>query len=135
MAGDLDITERAVLEGAALPSAAAPAWGTTIHRYGRVRIAAAPGPADDRLAPGAAGFAEPLDGLSEVEQLGVAALQLRESEGYRAAKRNRPRAEPVFDAARMLFAEAVSQLNGSQSQGRSRGQGQVKVWLAGKLNR
>ena len=97
MAGDLDITERAVLEGAALPSAAAPARGTTIHRYGRVSIVAAPGPADDRAVPGAAGFAEPLDGLSEVEHLGVAALRLRESEGYRAAKRNRPRADEDWD--------------------------------------
>ena len=97
MAGDLNITERAVLEGAALPSAAAPARGTTIHRYGRVSIVAAPGPADDRAVPGAAGFAEPLDGLSEVEHLGVAALRLRESEGYRAAKRNRPRADEDWD--------------------------------------
>ena len=135
MAGDLDITERAVLEGAALPSAAAPARGTTIHRFGRVSIVAAPGPADDRAVPGAAGLTEPPDGLGKVEQLGVAALRLRESEGYRAAKRNRPRAEPVFDAARVLFAEAISQLTGSQSQGHSRGQSQVKVWLADRLNR
>jgi len=97
MAGDLDITERAVLEGAAQPSAAAPAWGTTIHRYGRVSIVAAPGPADDRLVPGAAELTGSLDGLSEVEQLGVAALRLRESESYRTAKQNRPRADEDWD--------------------------------------
>src|SRR5262252_8725716 len=99
MAGDLGITERAVLEGAAAAAAALDlqAWGPAIHRYGRVSILAVPGRADERPVPGAAELTESLDGLSEVEQLGLAALRLRESESYRAVKRNRPRAGEPWD--------------------------------------
>ncbi|WP_208870674.1 FG-GAP-like repeat-containing protein [Streptomyces aquilus] len=95
MAGDFDITERAVLGADAAQRGAAPTWpgvGQTLHRYGRVSVVAVPGgPA--AAAPGP----EPgdTDGLTEVERLGLAALRLRESTAYRTAKARRLRdAEP-----------------------------------------
>jgi hypothetical protein len=100
MAGDLGITERAVLEESAMPAAAVLsrlAPGPTIHRYGRVSILALPEQAIAEPVPGATDLREAPDDLSDVEQLGLAALQLRESEGYRAAKRRRPRAGEPWD--------------------------------------
>jgi hypothetical protein len=97
MAGDLHFRELAVLEGTT-PSLVAPsprAVGSPIHRYGRMAILlAAPGEA---ILERAAELREIPDGVSEVERLGLAALRLRESENYRAAKRNRPRAGEQWD--------------------------------------
>ena len=107
MAGDLGIMERAVIEGVTLPSAAVPnrlASGPTVHRYGRLSILAVPDEAIAADLPGAAELGESPDGLNEVEQLGLAALQLRESEGYRTAKRNRPRAGERWDMPSCITA-------------------------------
>src|SRR5262249_41428000 len=100
MAGDLNITEQAVLEQATLPAAALmsrQAPGPTIHRYGRVSILAVPSGALGAPVPGAAALAAAPAGLNEVERLGLAALRLRESQPYRDAKRNRPRAGQQWD--------------------------------------
>jgi FG-GAP-like repeat len=100
MAGDLHFVERAVFQadvGAALVSRGSDDPGRSIHRYGRVNITAVP--ADDPAAR-PAGMTE-LDAaeseLTEVERLGLAALRLRESGEYRAAKENRPRAGEDWD--------------------------------------
>ena len=96
MAGDISVTERAVLGADANHRGAAPAWpglGHTIHRYGRVSVVTSPAGAAAPPAP------EPgdADGLTEVERLGLGALRLRESAGYRAAKSRRPRHAEVWD--------------------------------------
>ncbi len=100
MAGDLNITEWAVIEetAPALGDVAGREHGRPIHRYGRVGIYADPQRAGTARAAG-----EPPDlgrlpgGPNEAERLGLAALQLRESEDYRTAKRNRPRAGEAWD--------------------------------------
>jgi hypothetical protein len=100
MAGDLGVRERSVLEAATLPAAAMVSRqvpGPTIHRYGRVSILAVPERAAAAPVAGAEALREPPDGLDEIEQLGFAALQLRESESYLQTKRNRPRADEPWD--------------------------------------
>jgi FG-GAP-like repeat len=100
MAGDLGITERAVLESATGIAAAPPTGqvpGPAIHRYGRVSIMAVPEGETGGPVPGAIDLAEPPASLSDVEQLGLAALRLRESAGYLEAKRRRPRAGEAWD--------------------------------------
>ena len=97
MAGDISITERAVLGADAEQQGAAPSWpgaGRTIHRYGRVSVVAVPERPTAAL-PGP----EPgdTDGLTEVEQLGLAALRLRESAAFRTAKSRRPRDTESWD--------------------------------------
>jgi hypothetical protein len=88
MAGDLGSIERAVL------ATTAPVRGRVIHRYGRLAILALP---DEAAAGELPGEIEAPAGLDEVERLGLAALRLRESDAYRAAKRHRPRAGDVWD--------------------------------------
>jgi hypothetical protein len=91
MGGDLNIIERAAIETAARGAEPALGWpGRVIHRYGRLNILAIP----DGAEGAAARSIEPVSpqGLTEVEQLGLAALQLRESKEYHTAKENRPRA-------------------------------------------
>ncbi|MEU5959493.1 FG-GAP-like repeat-containing protein [Streptomyces sp. NPDC047525] len=85
MAGVLQVTERAVLDGA----------GHTLHRYGRLHVVAVP---EGDSAVGQPG-PEPdeKDGLTEAEALGLAALRLRESDAYRTAKERRPRAGETWD--------------------------------------
>jgi hypothetical protein len=100
MAGDLGVNERAVLEDRATPPAAAlarQAPGRTIHRYGRVSVLAEPEQAAPAPVPGASELPGSPTGLNEVERLGLTALRLRESEEYRAAKANRPRAGEPWD--------------------------------------
>jgi hypothetical protein len=100
MAGDLGITERAIIETAAVEGAAAAreTGGQVIHRYGRVSILALPDQAvTGRLPEEAVAVEEGLPGLDEVERLGLAALRLRESAEYRSAKQNRPRADAAWD--------------------------------------
>jgi hypothetical protein len=91
MAGDLRLTEVAVLEAPAGAEERRPA-GRVLHRFGRVNIVS--------LSPDAPGGSIPREAdeliaaegdLDEVERLGLAALRLRESDEYRAAKLNRPR--------------------------------------------
>jgi hypothetical protein len=78
MAGDLNVTERAVLEsGQPRAEGGQPSPGGAMHRYGRVGIVEVADEAGAAalhrpLAPGA----EPED-LSEVERLGLAAFRLR----------------------------------------------------------
>ena len=100
MAGDLDIGELAVLEdgaGAAADVLTPESPARVIHRYGRVSILAVPDDAAAAALPPAADLSETADGLDDVERQGLAALLLRESEDYRGAKRNRPRAGEDWD--------------------------------------
>jgi hypothetical protein len=94
LAGDLQVTERAIIQTAAEAGAAAArtGGGRVIHRYGRVSIVALPDRAAIGRLPGAVPTTESMAELDQVERLGLAALQLRESAGYRAAKLNRSRA-------------------------------------------
>jgi hypothetical protein len=102
MAGDLDISEYLhVLDAAGAASSARTAVtgvGTIqppfIHRYGeRVLIASESGGADSpsTLPEAAAMLVVGASGFSEVEQLGLAAFQLRNEPQYKRAKRNRRR--------------------------------------------
>ena len=93
MAGDLKVTERAVLdrtELAAEEGAGRP--GTMIHKYGRLSILAIPEDAAEQ-AERSLDMVESPSGLSELEQMGLAALQMRESSEFLTAKENRPRAD------------------------------------------
>ena len=80
MAGDLGLTEIAVLEAGRPP-------GRVLHRFGRVSIVS---PEPGMAAPRAPEELAP-DDLDETERLGLAALRLRESDEFLAAKRSRPR--------------------------------------------
>jgi len=110
MAGDLPLQEELILSGdpgsplaAAAPGApaASGAQGRILHAYGKhVRIM------DLGRQAGGAHAAAPLApmapqgapvGLTEIEQLGVAAFQLRQSPGYVQAKQNRPRQGDMWD--------------------------------------
>ena len=124
MAGDLSITERAVLEGTTQPRAAGlsrQAREHVIHRYGRVSILAMPDEAIAQLVPGATELGEAPDGLNEVEQLGLAALRLRESAYYRRAKRNRPRAGEQWDMTRCTTVVPTPQAAAREVGARSAG--------------
>lgn len=59
-------------------------------------IALPDGPAPGPVA-GASELQEPPAGLNETERQGLAALRMRESDDYRAIKRNRPRAGAQWD--------------------------------------
>jgi hypothetical protein len=100
MAGDLRVRELATLgepaaAGAALRQRPLPA--RTIHRYGRVNIVAVPDEAAGDARLRAVRPEELPDDLTEVERLGLDALRLRESDAYRQAKQNRPRAGVEWD--------------------------------------
>jgi FG-GAP-like repeat len=97
MAGDIEVTERAVLETARRGAdlATTTGIGRVIHQYGRVNILAVPTEGID-VSPRLAAEISP-SGLTEVERLGLAALRLRESREFRTAKRNRPRADQLWD--------------------------------------
>src|SRR5262245_65833133 len=98
MAGDIEVMERAVLEGAPRGAELAPTgpW-RVIHRYGRLKILAIPreeaDPATRRL-----GAEISPTGLREVERMGLAALRLRKSREFRTAKQNRPRPGERWDS-------------------------------------
>jgi hypothetical protein len=89
MAGDLGLTELPVLEAPRGAEERLPT-GRVLHRFGRVSIIS-----PDPDAAGADIPREPeevgSDDLDETERLGLAALRLRESDEYRAAKLSRPR--------------------------------------------
>jgi hypothetical protein len=89
MAGDIPIQERLIITGGAgARSAEAGGQGRAVHVYGdRVRIIEVEEAAERTQAPAAE--APSLDGLSEVEALGAAAFQIRQSEEFLEAKRNR----------------------------------------------
>jgi hypothetical protein len=98
VAGDLNVNEWADVDtgDAGRSAAGAPEEeGRTIHRYGRVRVIAgteaAGGP-----APGARAVSDPPD-ASPTERLGLRALELRGSDGYRSAKARRPRQGEVWN--------------------------------------
>ena len=93
MAGDLRIRERVVIEGVTTPSLEAlsdESTGQPIHRYGRVTILAEP-VEDDALESAPPELPEAPDNLTGLEQLGLDALMLRETAGYRGAKSTRRR--------------------------------------------
>src|SRR4051794_39943101 len=105
MAGDLPFEERLVVldegvAGLAAPAAVPQPGGRVLHVYGdRVRVVA---PSLDATANVAAApqpevSADVLAGLSESEQLGVAALLLRRSDEYVEAKAQRPRQGEEWD--------------------------------------
>ena len=94
MAGDLQITERAVIEGGAELRAAERGVGTEerpIHHYGRVAILGGPDVTGAEAAPQEREFRDALGDLTEVERLGLAGLRLRESVEYGQTKDSRPR--------------------------------------------
>ncbi len=96
MAGDIEVTERAVLATAMRAADASGAGpGPVIHRYGRLEIHAVPREDVEALRARPAEIAP--SELTEVERLGLAALRLRESRAFRTAKRNRPRAGESWD--------------------------------------
>ena len=97
MAGDLPIQERLIIAGApGAPAAFAPdqtqpiEQGRPVHIYGnRVRIVEL-GVGAEPAVPAMEAQSPPTD-LTEVESLGAAAFQLRQSSEYLEATRNRPR--------------------------------------------
>ncbi|MFE9018083.1 RICIN domain-containing protein [Streptomyces sp. NPDC007808] len=77
---------------------AQPTQGRTIHRFGRLNIVAEvdhQAPAAD--LPSASDLGKTVTDLAEIEQVGLAALQLRESDDFRAVKSARPRAGERWD--------------------------------------
>ena len=107
MAGDVNATERAVLEQSDVAGAVALARrapGRTVHRYGRLSILSLPEGVDADAVPGAETAPELTGDLDEIERLGLAALQLRESEDFRTAKEQRPRQEETWDMPRCTTA-------------------------------
>src|SRR3954469_6352134 len=98
MAGDLGISERAILDEAGDPAAlAASSAGAVIHRYGRVGIVAAEPNASLAAVPGQRAADLDRGDLAEVERLGLQALQLRDSAEDRTAKDPRPRNGEQWD--------------------------------------
>jgi len=99
MAGDVDILEAVALEssGARELEATPDSPARVIHRYGELSVLAVPDGETPSGVVRAAELAETTDGLGEVERLGLSALRLRESEEFRAAKRNRPRNREEWD--------------------------------------
>ncbi len=87
MAGDLGLTELPVLEAPGGAEEPRPP-GRVLHRFGRLSIVA---PTVAGSIPRAPDEAIQPDELDETERLGLAALQLRESDEYRDAKLRRPR--------------------------------------------
>ena len=87
MAGDLGLTELPVLEAPGGAEEPRPP-GRVLHRFGRLSIVA---PTVAGSIPPAPDEAIQPDELDETERLGLAALQLRESDEYRDAKLRRPR--------------------------------------------
>ncbi|MFF8375208.1 RICIN domain-containing protein [Streptomyces sp. NPDC015661] len=71
--------------------------GRTIHRYGRLNIVSDVDHAASTAVPKASDFEDARNGLKDVEKLGLAALRLRQSEGFIAAKADRPRAGERWD--------------------------------------
>src|SRR5829696_3024234 len=110
MAGDLNIPEYLTILDEAQAAEASAAFESAsdtdepasfIHRYGdRVLITAEPR-ADEALEamPEAAAISASASNLSEIEQLGLAAFQLRTRPQYRRAKRNRQRDGHVWNMA------------------------------------
>jgi hypothetical protein len=107
MAGDLGLTELAVLEASAKTEDERRP-GHLLHRYGRVTILSVPDEAAVAGIPGAAELATRERDLDEVERLGLAALRLRESAEYRAAKRDRPRDGEPWDMTDCTTVEPPS---------------------------
>lgn len=94
MAGDLSIQERLIIGGgvaARADQAAAPEQAPrALHVYGdRVRVVEV-GEGEEVGAAAPAAEAAEVEGLSEIEALGVAAFRLRQSAEYVHAKANRP---------------------------------------------
>ena len=100
MAGDLKFREQAVFEGDG-PQAAV-MWrqetpGQLLHQYGRLKILGVPEVAVTTPGPEPSALWNTLDGLTEVERLGLAGLWLRESPSYRYTKRRRRRDGEPWD--------------------------------------
>jgi hypothetical protein len=96
MAGDLGINERAVFDEAGEPAALARSGaGQVLHRFGRIGILAVDPTA--AAVPGQRAAILERGDLDDVERLGLDALELRESDDYRAIKDSRPRAGEEWD--------------------------------------
>jgi hypothetical protein len=89
MAVDIEVMERAVLEGATRGAE------RVIHQYGRLDILAIPEEEPEATSRRLEEISP--SGLTEVERLGLAALRLRESREFRTTKQNRPRAGELWD--------------------------------------
>jgi hypothetical protein len=101
MAGDLNVIEAVALDSSGVPEPAAqalaePSAARVIHRYGQLNILARPDGESPAGVARVTEFGASAD-LGEVERLGLAALQLRESEDFKRIKRNRPRAGEAWD--------------------------------------
>ena len=126
MAGDLNIPEYLTILDEAQAAAASAAFESAsateepasfVHRYGdRVLITTEPR-ADEALEamPEAAAFTASASNLTEVEQLGLAAFQLRTQPQYKRAKRNRQRDGQVWNMAGCAGAVQVLPEEGMQA--------------------
>jgi hypothetical protein len=101
MAGDIGVLETVAHNGHLAGDLEAAAQegvpARVIHRYGELSIIAAP---EGELPAGLVRtheLDESGENLNEVERLGLAALRLRESDEFKAAKRNRPRDGDQWD--------------------------------------
>ena len=116
MAGDIGIREQVVVlppqsaSGASVAGAISQTPGRVLHQFGeRVLVIEAPPGADDPirqvvpagslLAEAAGAGADLTQDLSETEALGLAAIQIRQSEEYAVAKANRPRQGENWDTS------------------------------------
>jgi hypothetical protein len=120
MAGDLDVTERAVLQESteAARARSAPAQEgveRVIHRYGRLGILAGEAAEGEQPAGAARSAVEDDSGLSELERLGLRALRLRESSQYRQEKANRPRAGEQWDMPDCTTVVPTPEITGGQA--------------------
>ncbi|MDH6628108.1 hypothetical protein M2271_005940 [Streptomyces sp. LBL] len=71
--------------------------GRTIHRYGRLNIVSEVDHESPTAVPKASDFEEARNSLKDIERLGLAALRLLQSEGFIAARTDRPRAGERWD--------------------------------------
>jgi hypothetical protein len=143
MAGDLNVIERVLIDGAAPAPAAAAALSrdalgaesgaVPIHRYGRVLILAETGPdARSAGAPDAAAAApDARADFSAVEEMGLAAFKLRASSEYRTAKARRPRSGEAWDMPRCTTAAPAPEF-AAMSVG-ARSAGPTSAYLEGSV--
>lgn len=154
MAGDVGRNERLIVTGAAVTdagerasSAARVAGSQTVHQYGqRVLIADVPPGAEEPVArsvevapsPGrmvsttAALSSDEVAGLDEQETLGMAAFELRASDGYAAVKAARPHAdEPWAQPGGDVLPPDI--LDDADELGAAAGNGQAPAPTSGRL--
>jgi len=114
MAGDIPLHEYLVIRDADAPVEAPGDNPSVAHRYGgRVRVVTSPEAIEfgqvfrdvDDVPP------ELLEGLDDVERLGVEALRRRQSSEYRELKENRPRDREPWDMASCVMGASLDAAN------------------------